>query len=105
MYAFNKPDRTENCVCFWDTKSDEKHVKYVKKLLQIRAGGTHCVLATRTDDNSGQFILILCNAIGYAVWWALCCVVPGDRVVSRTNVGAGRLLTPSTLTWSLRCSP
>jgi WD repeat-containing protein 35 len=32
--------------------------------MHVRAGGDHCVLATRTDDSSGQFILILCNAIG-----------------------------------------
>jgi hypothetical protein len=34
------------------------------QLMHVRAGGEHCVLATRTDDSSGQFILILCNAIG-----------------------------------------
>jgi hypothetical protein len=27
IYAFNKPDRAENCVCFWDTKTDERHIK------------------------------------------------------------------------------
>jgi WD repeat-containing protein 35 len=64
IYSFNKPDRTENCVCFWDTKSDERHIKYVKKLMAIRGSVDHCVLATRTDDQSGQYILILCNAIG-----------------------------------------
>jgi hypothetical protein len=41
--------------------------RYVKKLMLVRGGGEHCVLATRTDDQSGQFILILCNAIGSPV--------------------------------------
>lgn len=27
-YAFDKPERTENCVVFWDTKTDERHAKY-----------------------------------------------------------------------------
>jgi len=64
VYAFNKPDRAEHCTIFWNSKTDEKHTKYVKKLLAIRACGDTCVLATKADDNSGQYILILCNAIG-----------------------------------------
>lgn len=67
VYSFNKPDRAENCVAFWDTVSDERHIKYVKQLIAIRASGENCVFATRTDDSSGQFILILCNAIGSPV--------------------------------------
>mmetsp|Transcript_9052 Transcript_9052/g.14851 ORF Transcript_9052/g.14851 Transcript_9052/m.14851 type:complete len:1200 (+) Transcript_9052:114-3713(+) len=67
VYSFNKPERPESCVVFWDTKSDERYTKYVKKLMGIRASGENCVLATRADDNSGQFILILCNAIGSPV--------------------------------------
>lgn len=67
VYAFTKPDRPEHCVVFWDTKTDDKYVKYVKKLIAIRAAGDHCVLVTRTEDNSDQYILILCNAIGTPV--------------------------------------
>ena len=36
----------------------------MKNLLSIAAAGQHCVLATKADDNSGQYVLILCNAIG-----------------------------------------
>ncbi|KAM7428718.1 WD repeat-containing protein 35 [Porites harrisoni] len=64
VYAFNKPDRQEHCVVFWDTKNGEKYVKYVRNLLSITASGDHCVLATRADDSSGQHVLVLCNAIG-----------------------------------------
>lgn len=67
VYSFNKPERAENCVCFWDTNTDERHIKYVKSLISIRAAGENCVFATKTDDGSGQFILILCNAIGSPV--------------------------------------
>lgn len=67
VYSFSKPDRAENCVAFWDTASEERNVKYVKQLIAIRAAGENCVFATRTDDASGQFILILCNAIGSPV--------------------------------------
>ena len=67
VYSFNKPERAENSVCFWDTNTDERHIKYVKSLISIRAAGENCVFATKTDDGSGQFILILCNAIGSPV--------------------------------------
>jgi len=32
--------------------------------MNIAAAGDHCVLSTRADDVSGQYVLILCNAIG-----------------------------------------
>ena len=67
VYGFNKLERVEHCVVFWDVTTDEKHVKYVKQLLTIRAAGEHCVFATRADDDSGQYVLILCNAIGSPV--------------------------------------
>ncbi len=64
VYAFQKPDRAERCVTFWDHTTKERHVKYVRKLLRIDAGGDHCLFCTRTDDDFNQYILILCNAIG-----------------------------------------
>ena len=67
VYAFQKLDRVEQCVVFWDVTTDEKQVKYVKSLLSIKAAGDHCVFATRADDDSNQHILILCNAIGSPV--------------------------------------
>mmetsp|Transcript_38234 Transcript_38234/g.108060 ORF Transcript_38234/g.108060 Transcript_38234/m.108060 type:complete len:1242 (+) Transcript_38234:70-3795(+) len=66
VYAFNKPERTEACVMFWDTNSNDRYAKYVKHLMSIAAAGDYCVLATRSDEDH-QFILILCNAIGSPV--------------------------------------
>lgn len=64
VYAFNKPDRPEQCVIFWNTKTGDKNTKYVKKLLKVCACGQSCVLLTKSDDVSEQYILIVCNAIG-----------------------------------------
>jgi hypothetical protein len=62
-----------------------RYTKYVKNLLSIHAAGDNCVLTTRTDDDSGQWILILCNAIGSPVdRWAQ----SGDRYFS-TGGGGG----------------
>lgn len=65
-YAFTRPDRTEHCVMFWDTKNNDKYPKYVRKLMGIQAFGDFCVLATK-GENPGEYILILCNAIGSPV--------------------------------------
>ncbi|EGD73851.1 WD repeat-containing protein 35 [Salpingoeca rosetta] len=64
VYAFNKPERTEHCIVFWDTKLNGVTVKFVKNLIGIAAAGELCVLSTKADDSSGQYVLTLCNAIG-----------------------------------------
>ncbi|XP_043921710.1 WD repeat-containing protein 35 [Protopterus annectens] len=75
VYAYTRPDRPEYCVIFWDTKNNEKHVKYVKSLLSITTFGDFCILATKVDENAPQeenetdsvgssYALVLCNSIG-----------------------------------------
>ncbi|XP_027606209.2 WD repeat-containing protein 35 isoform X1 [Pipra filicauda] len=75
VYAYTRPDRPECCVVFWDTKNNEKYVKYVKSLLSITTYGDFCVLATKADENQPQeenetesfgamYVLVLCNSIG-----------------------------------------
>eukprot|EP00730_Choanoeca_flexa_P001723 TRINITY_DN10757_c0_g1_i2.p1 TRINITY_DN10757_c0_g1~~TRINITY_DN10757_c0_g1_i2.p1 ORF type:complete len:1157 (+),score=402.04 TRINITY_DN10757_c0_g1_i2:149-3619(+) len=64
VYAFSKPQREEHCVIFWDVKRRNRIVKYVKNLINIAALGDHCILCTKADDNTGQYVLILCNSLG-----------------------------------------
>lgn len=66
VYAFQKPDKTETCVVFWDVERNQRCAKYVKRLIAVRAAGDSCVLVTRGEKH-GQFILILCNSIGSPV--------------------------------------
>lgn len=54
VYAYTRPDRPEYCVVFWDTKNNEKYVKYVKSLISITTYGDFCVLATKADENQPQ---------------------------------------------------
>uniref|UniRef100_A0A6A7G3L3 WD repeat-containing protein 35 n=4 Tax=Hirondellea gigas TaxID=1518452 RepID=A0A6A7G3L3_9CRUS len=67
VYTYTRPDRAETCVTFWDTANNEHYVKYIKYLMGMVASHDHCVLSVRTDDGSGQFGLIICNAIGTPV--------------------------------------
>ncbi|MBN3313719.1 WDR35 protein, partial [Atractosteus spatula] len=83
VYAYTRPDRLEYCVVFWDTKNNEKYVKYVKSLMSITTCGDFCILATKADDthpqedteaesvsamvaseNIRKYVLVLCNSIG-----------------------------------------
>uniref|UniRef100_A0A4X1U5C2 WD repeat-containing protein 35 n=1 Tax=Sus scrofa TaxID=9823 RepID=A0A4X1U5C2_PIG len=54
VYAYTRPDRPEYCVIFWDTKNNEKYVKYVKSLLSITTCGDFCILATKADETHPQ---------------------------------------------------
>ena len=49
VYAFTRPERTEHSVIFWNTRSGERHVKYVNKLMSIEAAAEHCVLVTTAE--------------------------------------------------------
>lgn len=86
VYTYNRLDQMENCVVFWDTKSDDRYTKYIKGLLAIKAAGDNCVLVTkvwnedagdiggsgstsgRGDDRGAfrevQYQFVLCDTIG-----------------------------------------
>uniref|UniRef100_H2ZPD4 WD repeat-containing protein 35 n=1 Tax=Ciona savignyi TaxID=51511 RepID=H2ZPD4_CIOSA len=64
VYGFMKPDRAEHCVIFWDWKTKDKYVKFVKHLLLMDAAGSHCCLVTKAEDEADQYALVLCNTIG-----------------------------------------
>ena len=62
--AYAQPERTDSSVLFWNTKTDEKTVKYYNRLLSVRAATENCVIATQTESATQQYALLLCNAIG-----------------------------------------
>lgn len=67
VYAFPRPEKREHCVVFWDTESDDKYTRFVKKLVAIRAAGENCVLISEVEDEATRSKLTavtLCNAIG-----------------------------------------
>lgn len=64
VYAHQKADRPDHCLIFWEPARNVKNVKYVKNLSGLCAGGDHCCLLTQSEDDGGQNVLVLCNAIG-----------------------------------------
>ena len=62
--AYTQPERSDSTVLFWNTATDERSIKFFKQLISIRASAETCIIATQADDHSGQYVLVLCNAIG-----------------------------------------
>ena len=62
--AYSQPERSDSTILFWNTRNDERNIKYFKHLVAVRASAETCVLALQADDNTGQFVLVLCNVIG-----------------------------------------
>uniref|UniRef100_G1NVK7 WD repeat domain 35 n=1 Tax=Myotis lucifugus TaxID=59463 RepID=G1NVK7_MYOLU len=97
VYAYTRPDRPEYCVIFWDTKNNEKYVKYVKSLISITTCGDFCILATKADENLPQvqqsigslghlFVLVLCNSIGTPLDPKYIDIVPLFVAMTKTHV-------------------
>lgn len=50
MFAYRKPERNDMCITFWNTKINEKSVKYMKSLQHIKSSGDYCVLVSKLND-------------------------------------------------------
>lgn len=56
------------CIYFWNTKNNSCTTKYVKSLIAIASQGEHCVLAVRSEEQTGErFTLLVCNSIATPV--------------------------------------
>jgi WD repeat-containing protein 35 len=86
VFSFKKPDRQEMCAIFWDTAIDEKHVKFVKSLISIKACGEYCVLVSRVDEKQGQYVLMLCNAVGCPIENKFISITPLHVDMNKTHV-------------------
>ena len=84
--AFRKPDRNDMCVVFWDTAVDEKHVRYVRRLVSIKGCGDYCVLVSKVEDAESQWTLVLCNAVGCPVDSKTINIEPRFVAMSKTHI-------------------
>ncbi|XP_021561959.1 WD repeat-containing protein 35 isoform X2 [Carlito syrichta] len=100
VYAYTRPDRPECCVAFWDTKNNEKYVKYVKGLISITTCGDFCILATKADENHPQYVLVLCNSIGTPLDPKYIDIVPLFVAMTKTHVIAASKV--AFYTWQYR---
>ncbi|BES89668.1 WD repeat domain 35 [Nesidiocoris tenuis] len=65
--VFSYPGQTGTHVNFWNTNNNEVHSKIVPALCCLAAHKEYCVLATKSNDPSGQYGLTVCNTISTPV--------------------------------------
>ena len=86
VFAYQKSDRIDYCVIFWDLKTEQKSLKYVKNLCAIKTNGEFSVLISKLDDVSGQHIIVLCNSIGNPIDSKYINIEPNFVYMTKTHV-------------------
>jgi len=88
VYAVWKKDRGEHCVTFWDQKTNEKYMKYIRQVLHIKSCKEYCLLVTK--DEAGQdgmnWVLIVCNDIGSPVFQKYIRVEPTHVAMTESQI-------------------
>ncbi|RNF04337.1 WD repeat domain 35 [Trypanosoma rangeli] len=63
VFAFHRPDRAEQGVMFWNTRSNERVIRYFRGLFYIDACKDACMIVNSSGDGRHRVIQLL-NAIG-----------------------------------------
>jgi WD repeat-containing protein 35 len=69
-FSYPRADRPEQAVVFWDTKTNERYPKSVRRLLGLAAsplGEVACIARAADEAEAGNFNLALYNSIGVPV--------------------------------------
>eukprot|EP00457_Paulinella_chromatophora_P000783 gb/GEZN01000783.1/.p1 GENE.gb/GEZN01000783.1/~~gb/GEZN01000783.1/.p1 ORF type:complete len:1200 (+),score=159.05 gb/GEZN01000783.1/:95-3694(+) len=89
VYSFSKEGRSESCVAFWDTISNDCHVEYQQDLVSLATGAENsCVIGTRNPEKPGKFLLKICDAIGSSLVTKVCELEPTHLSMTDTHVVA-----------------
>jgi WD repeat-containing protein 35 len=49
VFAYQKADRIDYCVIFWDYRLSHKNLKYVKNLWALKTCGEYCIIISKED--------------------------------------------------------
>ena len=89
VFAYRKPERNDMCITFWNTKINEKSIKYMKSLVHIKAFGEYCVLVSKLKEPEimkDTWMVQLCNAIGCPVDSKNICIEPKYITMNATHI-------------------
>ncbi|WKY14128.1 hypothetical protein Q1695_000015 [Nippostrongylus brasiliensis] len=67
VYSYEKAERGDYRVVFYESKLDESYSKPVRQLEQLATSSDYCVIASRQEDALGKCLLQLCNNIGTCI--------------------------------------
>jgi WD repeat-containing protein 35 len=79
VFGYQKSNRIENCVVFWDSKANSKNLKYVKNLIWIKSAGgfcciENCVVFWDSKSNSKNLKYVK-NLVWIKSAGGFCCIV------------------------------
>ncbi|KAJ1332158.1 hypothetical protein BSLG_008975 [Batrachochytrium salamandrivorans] len=86
VYAYHKPEISESTVVFWNTKTNDKNICNIKKLIMITSSSDHCLIISSADDDSQQYRLTIYNAIGIPTETKSIEFEPKFASISKTHV-------------------
>jgi WD repeat-containing protein 35 len=89
VFAYRKPERNDMCITFWNTKINERSVKYMKSLVHIKSSGDYCVLISKLNEphqTQDAWMIELCNAIGCPVESKIISIEPKFVAMNPTHV-------------------
>ncbi|CAI4227348.1 unnamed protein product [Auanema sp. JU1783] len=64
IYVYERDDRNEFRIIFFETKLEETYKRSIKNFEQIACYGDYCIIVNRANDAMGTFYVQLCNSIG-----------------------------------------
>ncbi|KAJ3153524.1 WD repeat-containing protein 35 [Geranomyces variabilis] len=86
-YAYNRADRAETILTYWNTKTNERYTKPVSKLLLMTSYAENNLLITKSEDEeTDQWILTVANAIGTAQETKFIDFEPKFAAMTKTHV-------------------
>ncbi|KAI8616049.1 WD repeat-containing protein 35 [Chytriomyces sp. MP71] len=102
-YGYQKYDQPETTICYWNTRTNERHHKLVSKLSLIAAHGDYCLLVSKADDTGDNYILTVANSIGTAIETRQVHFAPKTAKITKTHVVVASADT--VFCWQFRMPP
>jgi WD repeat-containing protein 35 len=91
VYAYQRPDRSDMSLMFWNTKTSAIVNKLCPNLIAVRAAGSYCVWVKKNEKKAAEeqsYILVLCDAIGSPVQSKLIKVEPEHLCMTSEHIVA-----------------
>ncbi|KAI8828138.1 hypothetical protein BJ741DRAFT_627188 [Chytriomyces cf. hyalinus JEL632] len=102
-YGYQKYDQSESTVVYWNTRTNERHVKLVSKLSLMAAHGEYCLLVSKADALGENYILTVANSIGTAIETRQVHFAPKTAKITKTHVVVAS--NDAVFSWQFRMPP
>ncbi|CAD8136286.1 unnamed protein product [Paramecium pentaurelia] len=84
IFAYQRQDRMEFTIIFWDTRREQKSIRYMKGLLDIKGSNDCCVLISLVEQDTWK--VELCNSIGSPLDTKFISIDPKYSCMTKTHI-------------------